>query len=189
MIQLKKLYKKNEDSVIHKSHHYWKGIKKTQQVPRIYKSVHEIAISRLRILRSILFYVDRISMASSVETRVPFLDYRLVEFCLSLPINLKINDGLQKYILRKAMKDIIPKKIYNRTDKMGFSSPESVWAKNDLKEFFSNHIEDIRNIPFLNYSFIKNRFDQFIKGREPYDNIFWRLISFKRWLEIYNISI
>lgn len=77
-------------------------------------------------------YEDRNSMANSLEMRVPFLDYRLVSFCLNLSNNLKIRDGWTKYILRKVMKDL-PKEIRYRKDKKGFSVPEERFLRSELK--------------------------------------------------------
>lgn len=77
---------------------------------------------------------DRSSMAFSLEARHPFLDYRLVDFCFSIPENLKIRDGWQKWILRESMKEL-PEAIRYRKDKKGFTTPQDVWIKNNFKEF------------------------------------------------------
>ena len=77
-------------------------------------------------------YEDRNSMANSLEMRVPFLDYRLVSFCLNLRNDLKIKNGWTKFILRKVMTDL-PKEIRYRRDKKGFSVPEEHFLRNELK--------------------------------------------------------
>lgn len=77
-------------------------------------------------------YEDRNSMANSLEMRVPFLDYRLVSFCLNLRNDLKIQNGWTKYILRKVMTDL-PNEIKFRRDKKGFSVPEERFLRNELK--------------------------------------------------------
>ena len=66
-------------------------------------------------------------MRHSIETRLPFLDYRLVEFCISMPAEHKIHDGWTKFVLRKAMEDVLPDRITWRTDKLGFQAPERTW--------------------------------------------------------------
>lgn len=68
-------------------------------------------------------------MAFSLESRVPFLDYRFVEFVFSLPMSNKIKDGWTKYLLRKSMKGILPEKVRCRKDKMGFITPQDIWLK------------------------------------------------------------
>ena len=86
-----------------------------------------------------LHYEDRNSMAHSIESRVPFLDYRIVERVLSLPDEYKICNSETKFILRKAMQGILPDKIVNRHDKLGFVSPEEVWIREN-SEIFRNEI-------------------------------------------------
>ena len=73
-------------------------------------------------------------MAFSLETRLPFLDYRLVEFIFCFPLEQKISHGLPKSVLRNAMEGIIPEEIRRRMDKMGFATPEDVWFRTALKK-------------------------------------------------------
>jgi asparagine synthase (glutamine-hydrolysing) len=78
---------------------------------------------------------DRASMAHSVESRMPYVDYRLVEFLASVPASYKIHKGWSKYIARRAFSGKLPDEICWRKDKMGWPIPEDVWFKNDLKEW------------------------------------------------------
>lgn len=80
-----------------------------------------------RTLPPLLHYDDRITMAHGIESRVPFLDYRLVELCWSFSPELKMQKNRNKYILRESLKDILPEPIYNRIDKKGYSSPYGNW--------------------------------------------------------------
>jgi asparagine synthase (glutamine-hydrolysing) len=80
-------------------------------------------------------YEDRNSMAFSLESRLPFLDHRLVNFLLNVPVNLKLKDGWSKFLLRESIHEL-PEKVRWRRDKKGFSTPEEVWLRNDLKELF-----------------------------------------------------
>jgi asparagine synthase (glutamine-hydrolysing) len=82
---------------------------------------------------ALLHYEDRMSMAWAKEIRVPFLDYRLVELLMSVPIEMKLQAGWTKYIFRKAMEPYLPPKITWRKDKQGFVNPQSQWLKNKLK--------------------------------------------------------
>ena len=75
----------------------------------------------------LLRYEDRNSMAHSIEARLPFLDYRVVETALSLPANIKIRDGWSKWVLRKFMSGRMPDEVTWRKNKMGFEAPEKTW--------------------------------------------------------------
>lgn len=86
--------------------------------------IHEIGTLQLPHL---LRYEDRNSMRHSIETRLPFLDYRVVEFCISIPAGHKIHDGWTKYVLRRAMEDVLPPEVTWRRDKLGFQAPERTW--------------------------------------------------------------
>jgi len=86
--------------------------------------IHEIATLQLPHL---LRYEDRNSMRHSIETRLPFLDYRVVEYCISIPVAHKIHDGWTKYVLRRAMEDVLPAEVAWRRDKLGFQAPERTW--------------------------------------------------------------
>ena len=80
-------------------------------------------------LPTLLKYEDRSSMAHSIEARVPFLDYRLVEFMASLPDHMKIRNGQTKWLLRQALKDVMPTEVVQRRNKMGFGTPEQDWLR------------------------------------------------------------
>jgi asparagine synthase (glutamine-hydrolysing) len=80
-------------------------------------------------LPKLLRYEDRISMAFSLETRLPLLDYRLVDMVFALPLNYRIHRGWSKWILRRAMQDVLPKEICWRRNKMGFPTPETRWLR------------------------------------------------------------
>ena len=77
----------------------------------------------------LLRYEDKNSMRWSIESRVPFLDYRLVELAMSLPSGYKIRKGTTKYILRKAMKGLVSDRILERKDKIGFATPDESWMR------------------------------------------------------------
>ena len=101
------------------------------------------------LLSSLLRIVDRNSMAHSVESRVPFLDYRLVEFCISLPTNMKIRNGLTKWIYRSAMRGFLPDKINNRINKLGFATNQDTWLnnnRNSIKEIFHSSEDFLKPI-------------------------------------------
>lgn len=93
------------------------------------------------MLTNLLHFGDSQSMAHSVESRVPFMDYRLVEFLASVPATYKIHDGWTKYIARLAMNGKLPDKIIYRKDKMGWPDPSDFWFRGELKEWLCQEVE------------------------------------------------
>ncbi len=89
-------------------------------------------------LPALLQVEDRVSMASSLESRVPLLDYRLVDLVTSMPPRLKFKGGELKFILKRAVKDLLPPPILHRKDKMGFPVPLHLWARGRSRQFFSD---------------------------------------------------
>lgn len=140
-------------------------------------------------LPALLRYEDRNSMAFSVEARVPFLDYRLVEFVFSLPPNYRIRDGWNKWILRQAMQDTLPEKIRWRPDKMGFVTPEILWlraAQPRIRELFSNH--NLRSRNYLNARQVLAVLDTDLATSGVGSNQVWRWINLELWLERFNLN-
>jgi len=97
-------------------------------------------------LETLFHWADRGSMAFSVESRMPFMDYRLVEFLATIPANYKIHGGWTKFIARRAFNQRLPDVICWRKDKMGWPIPEEFWFKGSLKEHF---IKTLKNAKFL----------------------------------------
>lgn len=102
------------------------------------EALNEYGLQKLEIestnLPILLRYEDKNSMAHSIETRLPFLDYRALETALSIPTEHKIRDGWTKWILREAMKDELPESITWRRNKFGFEAPETIWLRQHLPE-------------------------------------------------------
>ncbi|MEM2143554.1 MAG: asparagine synthase (glutamine-hydrolyzing) [Candidatus Thorarchaeota archaeon] len=94
-------------------------------------------------IQHLLRWEDRNSMAFSIETRVPFMDYQLLAYTLALPPEYKIRGGITKWVLRESLRDMVPARILGRTDKIGFATPERYWA--------SHHdfrlLKDLRDSP------------------------------------------
>ncbi len=134
-------------------------------------------------LPALLRYEDHNSMAWSVESRTPFMDYRLMEFNLGLPERFVYRDGVRKTILRKAMHNIIPASIENRKDKMGFVTPEEVWLKGEGKEWFLNAIDyACKAFPdIINAAELKDYVAAVMTGKEPFSTIPWRVASLGLW--------
>jgi len=105
---------------------------------------------------------DRASMQQSIEIRMPFMDYRLVQFVFNLPIESRLNGGYTKRILRDAMKGILPETIRTRKLKIGLSAPLTNWFNGELNEFVSDHVNSrsFQESTYWNGPFIKNLLDE-----------------------------
>ena len=117
-------------------------------------------------IQTLLHFEDRNSMAHSIESRVPFLDYRLVEFSFSLPSDFKVNSHFGKYIHREALKNIVPYEIMMRRDKVGFIAPgENFWLKNEMKSFFEAVIQSQKfiNRGIFNHQMIQSEFNKYLR--------------------------
>ena len=122
-----------------------------------------------------------------MESRLPYLDPRLVEYVMGLPAGFKINDGYSKYILREALADL-PEEIRYRKHKMGFPAPDQVWVKNNPEMIRQKLTEAIEEIPFFNRNLL-SRYEQFLEGEIDYEPIYLRAISFHRFIKIFNVII
>jgi asparagine synthase (glutamine-hydrolysing) len=104
----------------------------------------------------LLHFEDRNSMASSVESRVPYLDHNLIEFAVNIPTDQKIHGALTKIILREAMKPYLPEEIYKRTDKIGFSTPIEENFNKKGNKFYDFALEYITNSEFNKLELLDN---------------------------------
>ncbi len=126
---------------------------------------------------------DRNTMAFSLESRSPFLDYRLVEFCFTLPSHMKIRGGLGKWIHREAMKDILPESVRTRMDKAGFIAPADEWFRTVNKE----QIQAMINAPafeqrgIYNVDRVREIFDEHVRQEQNHHMFLWQLINLEIW--------
>lgn len=140
-------------------------------------------------LPMLLHWEDRNSMAHSIEARVPFLDHRLIEFTLSLPDEFKTKDGVTKRILKSAMRDSMPAKVINRTDKKGFATPEERWLRSDTTGAFRASLLAAahENPQVLSVAGVEVEFDLFLNRRKPFSNEFWRMITLGAWARRFGV--
>ncbi|NEW61435.1 asparagine synthase (glutamine-hydrolyzing) [Sulfurovum sp. bin170] len=137
-------------------------------------------------LEHLLKWEDLNSMRFSIESRVPFLDYRLVEQTLSLSNDSYIKKGLTKHILRESMKSIVPEKIRLRYDKLGFETPEDEWFR---ENYFQDMIFDILNNPtseFIRYIDTQKALDMYREHLDSKINCskdIWKWINLDLWLK------
>jgi asparagine synthase (glutamine-hydrolysing) len=135
--------------------------------------------------------VDRMTMANAQEARVPFLDYRMVEFSASLPINLKMRNITGKYLLKKAVKDMLPDEIINRR-KQGFTTPMHDWFREDLLGIAEQVLskENMKDRKYINYEYIKKllELEKHTKQQLPFKYTSFKLLvilMLEMWQKIY----
>lgn len=136
-----------------------------------------------------LHWADRDSMAHSVESRVPFLDYRLVEFIVGCPDEFKIEHGVTKRVLRDAMRDRLPIAVADRVDKMGFVTPEASWVRECEPEYFRLAVRQaVEKSHGVLTDVVNEQAEKIIAGRGEYNSILWRWICFGDWMERFGVE-
>lgn len=141
----------------------------------------------------LLHYEDRMSMAMSKEIRVPFLDYRLVEAFARLPVHQKLRKGWTKYILRQAMKGLLPETITWRKDKKGFTMPEAKWIRHEFRGEFQHlfdHPMAACELGAIDQKKLQKSYARFVKGDIAinYKEIF-SAYCFEIWLQRFHSYI
>jgi len=141
---------------------------------------------KLYLQDDLLVKVDRMSMANSLEIRVPFLDHNFVEFVTSIPYNLKLKGLKTKYILKKTMEAHLPRKVLYRK-KIGFDIPLGVWIRKELKDFTLEILskENLNRHGFFNYSYIEKILKEHFSGKHNHRQLLWPLIIFQFWYNHY----
>ena len=131
--------------------------------------------------------VDRASMASSVEVRSPFLDYRIVEFARKLPLEYRFKGTLRKRILRDILSDYIPENVFNQPKK-GFSIPLADWIRGLLKNDFTTYLkkEKLTKIENLDVDKIQKLFQLHLTKDVDYSSYLWRVYVLSKWIYLNN---
>jgi asparagine synthase (glutamine-hydrolysing) len=139
---------------------------------------------------TLLRYEDRNSMAHSIEARVPFLDYRLVELSIALGGEHKIAGGETKRLLRGGLEKTLPALVRNRQDKLGFPTPEELWFKGPLRSRVAPLVQNVaRRFPdYFDGAQLSRWADDVLAGKVPYNNGLWRVISFGLWADAFSVS-
>ena len=136
-----------------------------------------------RLLPSLLRYEDRNSMAFSIETRLPFLDYRLVEFAFSLPDSELLDRGVSKVILRRALAARIPPVVRARRDKMGFETPTDVWLRGRFAaEARRRLLEPSPLHDWIEPAAMRVELERYLAGERDIGLQVWRWLSLESWL-------
>lgn len=130
-------------------------------------------------LPALLHVEDRVSMAASLESRVPLLDHRVVDLVTSMPAPLKFKGAEMKYALKRAIGDILPPRILHRKEKMGFPVPLHLWARRRAREFMSDIL--LSNACRSRRIFDAEAVEKLLSGERPFGRRIWGLLNLELW--------
>lgn len=134
--------------------------------------------------------VDRASMASAIEVRSPFLDYRIIEFARTLPIKYRFRTGVTKKIIRDILSDYIPETIFNQPKK-GFAIPLGDWIRKELKNEITAALNDdfLVTVPNLNVAKFKKQMGLHMDNKYDYSFSIWKLFVLSKWQEEFKLQL
>lgn len=132
----------------------------------------------------ILVKVDRAAMFNSLETRVPFLDHRIINLAWSMPLSMKMRNGQTKWILRQVLYKYVPKELIERP-KMGFGIPIGGWMRDPLKDWVEGLLDGsrLKQEGFFDAEFIRLRWQEHLSGKRNGQSFLWTVLMFQSWLE------
>jgi len=134
----------------------------------------------------ILAVTDRLSMHHGLEVRVPFLDHVFLEFCATIPPEMKLKGVSKKHLLKSAVRPLLPRDVIEHR-KQGFVGPMTRWLKNDLKHFVLETLaeKNLRRHDLLNPATVRRVLDEHLSGREIHDTLIWSMVVFQSWFNLY----
>ncbi|MDR1995922.1 asparagine synthase (glutamine-hydrolyzing) [Azonexus sp.] len=134
-------------------------------------------------LPALLHVEDRTSMAASIESRVPLLDHRIVEFMATIPPNIKFAGGRMKHLFKEAVRSTVPQKIFDRQDKMGFPTPLAQWTKGVAREYVRDILlsDRVRERGIYNIDAIGRAID----SEREFGRVVWGLLCLELWHRIF----
>ena len=139
---------------------------------------------KLRLPELLLMRVDKITMANSVEARVPFLDHELVEYALALPRDAKVEGASGKHVLKRALEGVLPNDLLYR-EKRGFGAPVHRWFRGEGGAQLAGQIlnSPMRRRDFLDYGFVARLADEHQRGAREWGFHLWALLNLTLWYE------
>ena len=139
---------------------------------------------KLRLPELLLMRVDKMTMATSVEARVPFLDHKLVEFAMAIPRQIKFRNRDTKHILKKALVGVVPDRVLQRKKK-GFGAPVKEWMLDRLGGFVEETLfnSTMRRLELFDYAFVKQLLNEHRSGRTNYGFFLWSLLNLSLWYD------
>lgn len=141
-------------------------------------------LMRVTLLPTLLHTEDLNSMAFGIESRVPFLDHRLVQFCFSMPNEHKVHHGETKRVLRKAMRGIVPDEVLDRRDKTGFITPGHIkWLRGDLRFLLDGEWRELDG--FIDPAAVKKVLAAYHAGDDRHALFVWRLAMLRHFLRMH----
>jgi len=134
----------------------------------------------------VLTKVDRMSMAHSIESRVPLLDNEVIDFASSLPASMKIKGERRKHVLKEVAATLLPAEILNRR-KQGFGVPLGTWFRGNLRELFSDTLLSAASLQrgYFQPLFVRQLVDEHVSGKRDHTLRLWQLVVFEKWHQEY----
>lgn len=160
---------------------YWKNLPEGPSLSRA-----QYADTKIYLPEDILMKVDRMSMACSLETRAPLLDYEIAEFAASIPPDLQRKDGRGKYVLRQAAKRFLPEAVLNKK-KQGFAIPRDQWFRGALQDYAEAMLrsEKFRSRGYFDPAVVDAILASQRAGKADYGFWIWALINFELWHQVF----
>ena len=138
-------------------------------------------------LPALLQVEDRTSMAFSLESRAPLLDYRLLEHAASIPAPLRMKGLQMKHILREAVADLLPRSVYKRTDKKGMPTPVAPWFRNELAPWLRTTLSspEARATGLFSQQYIHSTLHAHLTNRKDTSTELWKILNILSWYRTY----
>ena len=132
----------------------------------------------------ILVKVDRASMAVSLESRVPFLDHRVIEYAWRIPQQYKLHQNTPKWCLRQVLYKYVPQELIDRP-KMGFGVPIGEWLRHQLRDWAETLLAEdlLKRQNFLNVTMVRTMWSEHLSGKADWQYLLWDILMFQDWLE------
>jgi asparagine synthase (glutamine-hydrolysing) len=139
---------------------------------------------KIRIAELLLMRIDKVTMSLGLEARVPFLDHRLAEYLMTVPMQLKLKGWNAKYLLKRAMADLLPPVILERPKK-AFAAPVGAWLRNGLSSFARDVIfqSGLRKLGLFRYAAVEQMLEEHCSGQRNHDTRLWNLMNLSAWYD------